>query len=236
MLGPYCNILDRIETPDSTDLTSFVPRPRELAPEDYDPGRVHDLIPWLKNAAVGTVLSLDRLVDPALESVARVEAGPPGLAIYAYRVVDPLPWAYVACRVAVMPDAASASAASFDAGFDGSRDVAVEGPGRGDCRWGRATREGGPPRSERYGVELDGSGLLVVRASWARGWHARVDGKPVPVWRANGRHRAVALAAGSHEVEWHYEPPGLRLGLGIMLAALAAWASLWWLGVRERLA
>ena len=65
---------------------------------------------------------------------------------------------------------------------------------------------------ERYDVETNASAYLVVRASYARGWQARVDGVPTPVMRANGKHRAVAVAAGAHEVVLRYEPPGLRAG------------------------
>jgi hypothetical protein len=47
---------------------------------------------------------------------------------------------------------------------------------------------------------------------------------PTPVLRANGKHRAIAVAAGTHEVVLRYAPPGLRLGQlasGVALVACA---------------
>lgn len=222
MLGPYTNIIDRIETPESTDLTSFVTRPRDLSPEDYDPARAARLIPWMRNAAVGTVLSLDPLVDPALEPAGQADAGPPGLVIHAYRVRDPSPKAYVACRALIVADPEAGMAAPYRRGFDGGRDVAVEVPAIADCGWGRVSMEAQTSRQEVYRVDLDGRGLLVVRGSWARGWKVRVDGEECPVLRGNGKHRAVAVGTGSHRVDFEYEPPGLMAGAVVSLLALGA--------------
>jgi uncharacterized membrane protein YfhO len=79
----------------------------------------------------------------------------------------------------------------------------------------------------RYAVEADGPGYLVMRDSYARGWRAYVDGRAAPVRRANGKHRAVALPAGAHEVTLRYAPPGLWPGMALTLAAALALAWLW---------
>jgi uncharacterized membrane protein YfhO len=66
---------------------------------------------------------------------------------------------------------------------------------------------------------------LVTRDSYARGWRATVDGVPAPVLRADGKHRAVPLAGGTHEVVLRYHPPGLALGLvltGVSVLVAAA--------------
>ena len=68
ILAPYNNVLDRVEAPEATDLTSFVPRPRELGPADYDPAAAGALLPWLRNASVSRVLSLDPLEHPGARS------------------------------------------------------------------------------------------------------------------------------------------------------------------------
>ena len=65
-----------------------------------------------------------------------------------------------------------------------------------------------------------------MRASHARGWRAHVDGVPAPVLRANGKHRAVAVPAGRHEVVLRYEPPGLLAGLALSGLSLLASALL----------
>ena len=69
----------------------------------------------------------------------------------------------------------------------------------------------------------------MSRASFARGWTAAVDGAPAPVLRANGKHRAVPLPPGAHDVRLRYEPPGFGAGIAATLvaalAAMAVWAS-----------
>jgi hypothetical protein len=218
VLGPYANVVDRVETPEATDLTSFVPRPRELGPEAYEPGAVAVLLPWLRQAAVVRVLSLDPLEHPDLELVARVDAGA-GTTIHAYSVRNAWPRAFVACRAR----AASREEAydlPYQAGFDPSHEVALEEPAAAGCARGRTTREVLSPRAERYLVEADGPGLLVMRDSFARGWRAEVDGRGAPVLRANGKHRAVPVPAGRHEVRLRYAPPGLEAGF--VLSALSA--------------
>jgi uncharacterized membrane protein YfhO len=62
----------------------------------------------------------------------------------------------------------------------------------------------------------------VIRASFARGWRAALDGRPVEVRRANGKHMAVMVPAGRHQVEIRYEPPGRRAGLAVTAAAVLA--------------
>jgi uncharacterized membrane protein YfhO len=79
----------------------------------------------------------------------------------------------------------------------------------------------------RYHVESDGDGYLVGRDSFARGWVAEVDGRRVGVLRANGKHRAVPIPAGSHEVVMRYRPPGLAAGLWATTLGLAAALLLW---------
>ena len=54
------------------------------------------------------------------------------------------------------------------------------------------------------------------------GWRVTVDGKRAPTRVQNGLFRAVDLPAGSHRVEWTFEPRSVKRGLMISLAALVA--------------
>jgi hypothetical protein len=74
-------------------------------------------------------------------------------------------------------------------------------------------------------VEADRPAEVLLRDGWAPGWTARVDGEPA-VLRVSGRHRSVAVPAGSHRVEMAYRPPGLGLALATSALALAAAAAL----------
>jgi hypothetical protein len=231
LLGPYANVLDGIEAAEANEITSFVPRERELQAEHYEPGRAGELVPWLRNAGVTRVLSLDPLQGGGLVALGRVDAGPAGVAIHVYGL-DAWPRGSLACRATWVASRDEALAFPYRDGFDPWRDVALEGqPGPGGegappatCARGEARRTASSAAEERYSVESGASAYLVVRASHARGWKAWVDGAPTPVLRANGKHRAVAVPAGAHEVLLRYELRGLRLGqlaTGVALAGCA---------------
>jgi hypothetical protein len=61
--------------------------------------------------------------------------------------------------------------------------------------------------------------LLVFRRPWFPGWRATVDGKPVPVLRANMILPAVEVPADGFEVRLFYRPASLVAGL--VVAALS---------------
>lgn len=228
MLVPLVNVGDRVETAFSDDEGfSLLVRPDVAGPRGYDPARFELILPALRNAAVTRVLSLDPLAHGDLRLRRRVPAGPPGLLIHVYELASSWPRSHVACRVVAAGSWTESLAAPSRAGFDGARDVALEGPGPAACRSGRARRVEAGPGRDRFEVELDGPGYLVTRDSHARGWTATVDGRAAPVLRANGRHRAVLLGAGRHDVRFRYDPPGLRAGLWAMGAGLLAGLALW---------
>jgi hypothetical protein len=62
--------------------------------------------------------------------------------------------------------------------------------------------------------------VLVLRETYSPRFHCRVDGREVPIWRANYLFRAVLVPAGDHLVEFVYVAKGLRLGAAITLATL----------------
>jgi hypothetical protein len=233
ILGPYANVIDRVEVPEASDLTGLAPRERELGPELYDPARVGELLPWLRNAGVARVLSLDPLSHADLVPLAAVPAGPPGVAIHVYGL-DSWPRASLVCRATPVASLEDALAQPYRKGFDPRREVALERQGgekphdnpSAACGRGRVRLVSWTAAEERYEVESDAGGYLVVRASHARGWRGLVDGVPGPVLRANGKHRAVAVDAGRHEVVLRYEAPGLLAGVATTVLALAAVAAL----------
>ena len=170
ILAPYSNIIDRVETPEAADLTAFVPRARELGPSNYAPEGVVRLLPWLRNAAVGQVISLDVLDHPGLEGVATIPLEPTGLSLHVYRLASPWPRAYVACRVEEAPEGEQALAIPYRDGFDPRVEAAIEGAEPTSCREGRAQRLEHRPGLDRYEVEAEighggaaRSGLGLVR-------------------------------------------------------------------------
>jgi Bacterial membrane protein YfhO len=222
LLGPYTNVLDRVEVPEATDLTAFTPRPRELGPEDYEPARIGQILPWLRNAAVSRVLSLDPLEHADLSALGSVPLGVGGLVVRVYGLRDPWPRAYLACRLVAIASPDEGLRRPLEAGFEPARDVALQGARAATCQNGEVRRLEARPGEDRYHVKVDGAGYLVTRDSYAAGWTASVDGALVGVLRANGKHRAVPVPAGEHEVTLRYRAPGLVPGLLITLVALGA--------------
>ena len=65
------------------------------------------------------------------------------------------------------------------------------------------------------------------------GWKATVDGRDAPIERVNYLMRGVQVPAGTHRVEFTYEPTSYRVGwivsliatLGVLIAGLVGWRS-----------
>jgi hypothetical protein len=67
-------------------------------------------------------------------------------------------------------------------------------------------------------------GLLIMSDTFYPGWRAQVDGKTVPIVRANYALRGICLPAGDHQVVFRFEPTTLRVGAllaGIGLLSVA---------------
>jgi hypothetical protein len=84
-------------------------------------------------------------------------------------------------------------------------------------------------RPERLSLRVDSTahGALVLSNNWYPSWKASVDGRPVPLWRANGSLQALELEAGSHRVELRFDPTAFKLGLALALGGLLALGLLW---------
>ncbi len=77
------------------------------------------------------------------------------------------------------------------------------------------------PGFQKLEAEVSHSGHLVVLDAFAPGWQARLDGRAVPLLRADGAFRAIALPPGRHEIECRYVPSPLLWGGGLSLGLLA---------------
>ncbi len=93
--------------------------------------------------------------------------------------------------------------------------------------------DGAPPSSTKLSVARRGSGtwqvesrgekpsLVVLAASWFPGWQAQVDGKTVPVLKADGAFVGVSVPGGTHHITFAYERPSeVALGRLISVATL----------------
>jgi len=76
-------------------------------------------------------------------------------------------------------------------------------------------------------VESQGPGLVVIAQSFYRAWHASIDGRSVPLLRANHAFQALQVPTGSSHVSLRYQDR--RLWLGAIVSGLTALICLlWW--------
>ncbi|MDD5223129.1 MAG: YfhO family protein [bacterium] len=83
-------------------------------------------------------------------------------------------------------------------------------------------------RNEKVTVdaETEKAGWLLLLDSYYPGWEAKVDGKPVEIFRADGFFRAVRIPAGRHGVVFHYSPAVFRNSVWMSGVGLLAWIGL----------
>ena len=71
-------------------------------------------------------------------------------------------------------------------------------------------------------VSADRAALLVMTETDYPGWHATINGQPVPIIRANTLFRSVVVPQGTHEVRFWFAPTSIIVGIGISLVTFFA--------------
>lgn len=75
---------------------------------------------------------------------------------------------------------------------------------------------------QRYRVRATGSNLLFVgEIYYPPSWHAFVDGKEVPIYKANYAFRAVIVPPGEHALEFRFTSAAFEQGKAISMASTA---------------
>lgn len=69
-------------------------------------------------------------------------------------------------------------------------------------------------------VKAKEDSMLFLSDNYYEGWMAYLDGKNVPILRADYSFRAVPITKGNHSVEFLYEPSSFKLGLIFFLVGL----------------
>ncbi len=148
------------------------------------------------------------------------EKGPGGSYVLLERKPRP-PRARVVPRALPLEDAkalermASPSFRPGEVAFLPPREKPVAGRGGGEVTFLE-------DRPDRVVLEVRGSGggLLLLSDTWAPGWSARLDGRKVPLLRADTCFRGVVLPRGDHRVEFLLSKAPFRLGLLLFAAGL----------------
>jgi hypothetical protein len=168
---------------------------------------------------------MKRLLGIAATVVAGPPATAPGLAPHRTSAgwpaalapdVDAVP---VAAWLAALPEAAAARAWGGD--------FVRAGCANADTAWDPAASSvrARSPGRWRIAVQSSRDGFVALTESRDPGWSARVDGRSVPIVPYLHDFQAVAVPAGSHEVEWRYRPRAWNACVAASLAGLAACAS-----------
>jgi Bacterial membrane protein YfhO len=93
------------------------------------------------------------------------------------------------------------------------------------------------PHRVRLETTVDEPVLLILSDTYAPGWQAWDNGRPVAILRTDHALRGVPLGAGSHTVEFRYRQPEFWLGLaisGLTVLGLGVGGVLAWRRARAR--
>ncbi|MBU6399228.1 MAG: YfhO family protein [Verrucomicrobia bacterium] len=82
-------------------------------------------------------------------------------------------------------------------------------------------------QSVAFTAEADRPAMLVIAQTYYHLWQATVDGRRVPLWRANFGFQALEVPAGSHRVELAYRDPIFWTGAAISGIALIGCLFVW---------
>jgi hypothetical protein len=77
-------------------------------------------------------------------------------------------------------------------------------------------------------VDAPAPGFLVLADQYYPGWRATVNGKDVPIQRANYTFRLVEVPAGSSRVEFRYRPASVAIGAAVSALTLVTVVVLVW--------
>jgi hypothetical protein len=171
------------------------------------------------------IATLDRLDNPAARIEGEYATGS-DLNLTLYRLEDALERAYFVSGVRRAKSSAEALSNLLDPSFPIRDAVILEDPRVADST-GRC--QAGAVKMLRYEAQevlcetsAEEAGYLVLLDSYYPGWICSVDGRQVPIMRANYCFRGVEVPAGKHSVEFRYRPQGFYAGLIVTILSLLA--------------
>jgi hypothetical protein len=155
-----------------------------------------------------------------------------------YRNPRALPRAFLVDRQRVVAGADAARDTATAPDFPARTTAVVERPiggittGRGSPGDARIAQY----EAEHVQVDTNASrpALLVLTDNWYPGWKATVDGKSATVERVDYLIRGVRVPAGTHTVEFRFEPGSWRAAWIVSLLGLLTIVASAWIGWRRR--
>lgn len=150
------------------------------------------------------------------------QEGEIGSAMYLQQVNAPGARAWIVTHTETISDDSTALARLSDPALDVRQVAIVAEP----VSLGGAGQEGSSHRVEITGkhagwlaldVETERDGLLVISEQAYPGWRAWLDGREVPLVRADVILQALVVPAGRHHVEMRFDPLSVKIGLAMAL-------------------
>ncbi len=144
-----------------------------------------------------------------------------------YKIKEALPRAYLTPEVEFVEDRESALERIKKSSFDPRKTTVLEGKPPSGRSSGASPVFFNMPILEETNhyaavmVESNHSGYLVFLDAFLPGWHAEMNGKELPLYRANGFFRAVPVDKSGGVVEFYYRPYSFYAGLAISLFGAA---------------
>jgi hypothetical protein len=69
-------------------------------------------------------------------------------------------------------------------------------------------------------AESPSSGYLFLSEIFYPGWKAYIDDRPATILRGNYLFRVIPIPAGLHKIRLHFDPPTIKLGIGVSVLTL----------------
>lgn len=171
------------------------------------------------------ILNQNGLQIPGLTLVnaVQVTSANSGGGEYTYRVEETLPRAFFVETVRVLPDPRQVLTAMADPAWRPDREaLLLEDPGAAlqPATGSTAVITDYRPHHLKATLNATGNNLLVLsEVYFPPGWHARLDGQPVPILRADYAFRGVMVPAGPHTLEMNFSDPAFERGKSISMAS-----------------
>jgi hypothetical protein len=147
-------------------------------------------------------------------------------------IASPLPRASIFYQARFMEDREQCIKTWAAPAFPAKEILLIEGPGREVAPTQNPTVSE-PAQIIKYendevAIEADArqDGWLLLLDSYYPGWKARIDGKPVEIFRADGFFRAVRFPVGKHRVVFSYKPDIYSRALYVAGISFVLWSGL----------
>ena len=159
---------------------------------------------------------------PARPEQVQVFEGATGLKVYRNPQFLPRTWAVH--QAVLVKDRPETNRLIQDPNFDLRRNVLISAPAPSMESCAPDNDQVQITRRTSSSIVMDATlactGMVVMSESYAPGWNATVDGRPVTVREVFGALRGVAVPGGKHRIEMRYRPLSFRLGAGFTVAGI----------------